>query len=622
MPTPSCYNATRTFANGWSPGNGDTLSVQCRKVDFDTGTPGSFQCKNGVWEQEAAPPACLAVHSSAWRLKNAEDLPHGWLLHELKFYSDNECKKHIDAGGILQSFTEGPAVIVQSPKQALDGDRMSIWKAPCADPVEADLCGCMSTMNEGYSVSAQKCVPGEITSGYAEEICVKAGVKKQSTNQHVIGCPKGSVTIGIELKTPQQIGCVGILQDGQKKRNHQQLDNKLKKATSSLVLERWNGRGWEEVRRWTNLNAEGYFDYLPLQDRCPQYQLPENAPSWVEVLGTASGHGAKRTIRCADGEPKQVQVECIDGVWSTMPGLLCEVPAVPVGPPPRPTQPPQDSASQTGESMALSIFLLGLMAVVLICFLYIAREVAKCYGERKRNIAMYASPDKDLEMPATTLMNPQCVGRSSGQKPASARERRHRELGALSSSEFKVKAAQLRAQVAECLDNCSPKVVKKSSLYRQGIDSTPVKMGIDKKGDRHSSPGDVSFGHRKKDIGMSPPLPPTPPESLPERRRKKTHRDQEQHKTSSSSPTRHHRQDESRTDRSSSSPTRRHRSDESRIDITPEASPNNLADRLPPPPPPVPPPGRSNTARKLPAIPSTRSGGGMSRDGADVMLNF
>jgi len=281
------------------------------------------------------------------------------------------------------------------------------------------------------------------------------------------------------------------------------------------------------------------------------------------------------------------------------------VPNLPLAPPPQPTQAPKDSASETGTTMAVSVVLMGCMAVALICFLYIARTVAQWYGERKQRKLMYASPEKDVEMPDTVPMKPQRVGRASGEKPMSAMERRRRELGTLSSMEFKVKAAALRAQVAECVDNCSPKVIKKDAKYRQARDSTPVKTGTGKKADRGLSPGHVSFGvpvegRRKKDLGSAPPVPPAP-ESLPEGRQRKL------------------RERERERERDSSSPSRRQRSDSSRIERHGEMPPNDLVQHLPPPPaPPGPPP----PGRQLPAIPRDERSGGMSQDGQDVMLNF
>jgi hypothetical protein len=601
MKTPSCYNATRSMAIPWEYGDGDALSVACRKVDFDTGAPGSFRCKDNQWVQEAAPPSCLAARLSAWRLRNVEFLLHGWWLYEVKFFSDNACQKQIGAQDIIQSFADGPVASGQSPKEALDNDRVSLWKAPCLDSTESDLCGCMTQLKEGYSVDSQKCVPGEITSGYAEEVCVQNGAKKQTTMTHNMGCPKGGVTLGVELRTPQDIGCIGILQHGQKPRNYQQLEHKLSRAAGSLAIDRWNGRGWEEVRQWNNLNTEGKWDTLPLRDRCPEYELPESAPAWVEVLGSGTGHGAKVTIRCADGKPKQVQVECIDGVWSSMPSIVCDIPTLPLPQAPRPTEAPRDATSETGSSMALSIFLLLLMAVALICLLYLARMAAQIYGERRQRLLMhtYAVSERDVEMPATTENRPQRIGRDSREK--SARERRSQELGALSSSQFKAKAAALRAQVEECLDGCSPKLPKKDSSYRQARDLTPSKTGTDRTGDRRSSPAQ---SQRKR--GKAPPVP-TAPETLPasyEGRRKRT----EQRTT----PT--------------SSPARRHRSDvETHIDRLGESSPNNLLQHLPAPPPVPPPPSERNPSRQLPAIPAeTRNprNGGMSKQGRDFKLNF
>lgn len=631
MKLPSCYNATRSIAIPYDFGNGDTLSVGCRKVDFDTGSPGSFKCKDGVWEQEVAAPSCLAERLSAWRLRNTEELPHGWWVHDLKFYSDNDCKTQIGLEDILQSFAYGPAVSDTPPMKALDNDRVSVWKAPCVDAAQADLCGCMSQLNEGYSVSSQKCVPGEITSGYAEEICVNTGVKKQISNNHVHGCPKGGVTIGVEFRTPQEVGCVAILQDGQKKRNHQKLDTKLVKATGSFALEHWNGRGWEEVRRWTNLNTEGNYEYLPLRDDCLEYELPEDAPSWVEVLGSARGHGAKRTIRCADGEPKQVQVECVEGVWSKMPLLLCDAPSLPLSPPPQPTEAPKDSASETGASMALSIFLLMLMALVLICLLYIAKMAAQLYGQRKQRHLLYAMPEKDVEMPATRPTKPQRVGRPSSERPLSAMERRRRELGALSSSEFKAQAAMLRAQVAECVDDCASPGFKKDAEKRRARAPSPTKTTASRNGDSYPpSPGDVSFGLRQGDLGKAPQASPAPKsfrkKKNPEReehtrnsstptRRKPAH---DQRATNSSSPTRHQKPDESRTDRRGETPSR----GPSSRGETPRSEP---IQQLPPPPPVPPPPSSSGGQRKspsssrLPPIPG--NGGGFS--GKDEFrLNF
>jgi len=611
MGTPSCYNVTRSMAIPWNFGIGDTLSVSCTRVDYDTGTPGAYRCLNGTWQQEVGSPNCLAARQSAWRLKNTEDLPHGWWVHDLKFFSDNQCKKHIAAEEILQSFAYGPAVSDGPPKEAFDNDRVSIWKAPCVDAMQTDLCGCMTQLNEGYSVSTKRCVPGEITSGYAEEVCVNTGVKKLNgnslgANNDAYGCPRGGVTIGVELRTPQEVGCIGILQDGQKKRNYQQLDAKLIKATGSLALEQWNGHGWEEVRRWMDLNKEGNWDYLPLRDGCSDYELPSSAPAWVELLGTATGHGAKRTIRCADGDPKQVQVECIDGAWSKMPLLLCDAPSLPLAPPPQPTEAPTDTAAETGGTMALSIFLLLLMAVLIICLLYIARTAAQFYGEHKQRHLLYAVPEKDIEMPATTYTKPQRVGRASGERPLSAKERARQELGALSSSEFKAKAARLRAEVAECVDNCASPKFKKEAEKRRARDSSPTK--ISKNGDSHSSPGTVSFGQRKRDLGAAPKVPPAPP-SLPAEKKKRS--------MSSSSPSRQEHQT-----RNSTSPSRRQRQDESRIDRRGEPSPQEPVQRLPPPPPVPPPPGNSgqrNPARQLPSIPGS---GGMSKDGRDFTLNF
>jgi hypothetical protein len=434
-------------------------------------------------------------------------------------------------------------------------------------------------------------------------------VKKQSittANDHGYGCPKGGVTIGIELQMPQEIGCVGILQDGQKKRNYQQLEAKLGKAAGSVALEQWNGRGWEEVRRWSNLNSEGNWEYLPLRDGCPEYELPADAPAWVEILGTASGHTAKRTIRCADGEPKQVQVECVDGVWSKMPLLLCDAPSLPLVPPPQPTEAPKDSASEAGGTMALSIFLLLLMSALLICFLYIARTAAQWYGERKQRHLLYAMPEKDVEMPATMPMKPQRVGRGSSERPLSAMERRRQELGTLSSSEFKAKAAVLRAQVAECVDTCASPKTKQAVEKRRARDSSPTKMA--RQIDSNASPGAVAFGQRKRDAG-SPARVPQAPASLPaERKNRSVERDQ-------------------RATNSSSSPSyRRKRPDESRIDRRGETPPHEpvLNQRLPPPPPAPPPPGSSsgqkNSARQLPPLPGAK--GGMSKDGSDFVLNF
>eukprot|EP00746_Dinoflagellata_sp_MGD_P167801 gnl/MRDRNA2_/MRDRNA2_98720_c0_seq1.p1 gnl/MRDRNA2_/MRDRNA2_98720_c0~~gnl/MRDRNA2_/MRDRNA2_98720_c0_seq1.p1 ORF type:complete len:689 (+),score=128.47 gnl/MRDRNA2_/MRDRNA2_98720_c0_seq1:267-2069(+) len=596
----------------WNFGIGDTLSVSCNRVDYDTGTPGSFRCINSTWQQEVAAPSCLAARQSAWRLKNTEELPHGWWVHDLKFFSDNECKKHIGTNQILQSFAYGPAVSDGPPKEALDNDRVSIWKAPCVDAGQTDLCGCMTQLNEGYSVSSKRCVPGEITSGYAEEVCVNTGVKKQNANNlgannDAYGCPNGGVTIGVELRMPQEVACIGILQDGQKKRNYQQLDAKLPKAAGSLALEQWNGHGWEEVRRWTDLNKEGNWEYLPLRDSCSEYELPTSAPAWVEILGTANGHGAKRTIRCADGDPKQVQVECIEGAWSKMPLLLCDAPSLPLVPPPQPTQAPKSTEEETGGTMALSIFLLLLMAVLIICLLYIARTAAQWYGERKQRHLLYAVPEKDIEMPATMPTKPQRVGRASGERPLSAMERRRKELGTLSSSEFKAKAAMLREQVAECVDNCASPKFKKEVEKRKARDSSPTK--ISRNGDGHSSPGAVSFGQRKRDLGSAPKVPPAPA-SLPTDKKKRS--------MNSSSPSRQEHK------RNSFSPFRRQRPDESRIDRRGEPPPQEPVQHLPPPPPVPPPPGSSsgprNPARQLPSIP--RGSGGMSKAGSDFMLNF
>merc|ERR1711904_274947 len=225
---------------------------------------------------------------------------------------------------------------------------------------------------------------------------------------------------------------------------------------------------------------------------------------WIEVVGTGRAHGAKLTLRCADGDRKQVKIVCTEGVWSEMPPLVCNVPDLPLPAPPQPTAAPPDSAAETGSTMALSVFLLLLMAVVVIVLLYIARMAAQWYGERRQRELLYAMPEKDVEMPATMRTVPQRGGRDSHVSPM---ELRRQQLGALSPSEFKAKAAELRAQVAECIDGCSPKSkpLKKDSPSRQARDS-PSKSGTDRR-DRHKSPAQSPAGsYRKRDSGRAPPV--------------------------------------------------------------------------------------------------------------------
>jgi len=463
-----------------------------------------MQCSSSAWEFTHVPlPTCKAPPEAAWRLSPGVSTEQGWWVHEVVFYSDSDCSHPLEGDSVVAGFFGvGPYGLPTVPQEAFDGLDGTFWQAPCQGTSSYDECMCNQARGEGWSADLQRCVEGEVTTLLESEACVSSRVNAVGGDR-LSGCASNAAHIGIHLWQPTEVQCV---------RFHQHQLDAL--AATSIILEKWAGHSWQEVRRWDGVPSGVSQAFRP-HESCGSFPAAE-VPAYAEIPGgglLSAVHGESLTIKC-EGSSYSAKVTCYDGRWSRLTQFVCPVPTVPVEERATNYQPSGGQSSLSGQddsdvksviTVVLGLFGLGLAAVLLIVLLHLSSKYMQEYSYHRLMHNGAPMPEREAP-PKGSLEDLLENGLPMGGGMAKKADRHVTRKGA---GEYEggggAAAARARREQREA-QRASKQAAgqgRSSAIAQKGIRAPPPLPPPPP-----SLPGESSAARMAEDPGLLPPMPP------------------------------------------------------------------------------------------------------------------